>query len=94
MVALVALVFKEIIMQKKIEERHKEITHIQNTIWSIYKGYLADHDMKKWNVGVEKLVKEYIDKGDQNLLNFARCTVITWCPVIEWFAEEFRNSPD
>lgn len=78
-------------MQEKIEERCKEIAHIQNTIWSIYKGYLADRDMKKWNFGVEKLVKEYIDKGDQNLLNFVRQSVIVWCSVIEWFAEEFRK---
>lgn len=91
MVALVALVAKEIIMQEKIKERHKEISHIQNTIWALYKGYLTDHDMKKWNDGIISLAKEYVDKGDQKLLTFVRWLVITWCPIINGLAEEFRK---
>lgn len=78
-------------MQKKIEERHKEILNIQNTIWALYKDYLAYHDMKKWNEGIENLTKEYVDKGDQQLLIFVRWLVITWCPIINGFAEEFRK---
>lgn len=78
-------------MQEKIKERHKEISHIQNTIWALYKGYLTDHDMKKWNDGIISLAKEYVDKGDQKLLTFVRWLVITWCPIINGLAEEFRK---
>lgn len=78
-------------MQEKIEERHKEISHIQNTIWAIYKAYLSDHDMKKWNDGMGNLTKEYADKGDQQLLTFVQWSLITWCPIISGFAEEFRG---
>lgn len=78
-------------MQEKIKERHKEIWHIQNTIWAMYKGYLADHDMKKWNEEMGKLTKEYSDKGDQQLLTFVQWSLITWCPIINGFAEEFRK---
>ena len=36
-------------MREKIEERHKEISHIQNTIWAMYKDFLSDHDMTAYN---------------------------------------------
>lgn len=78
-------------MQEKIEERHKEITHIQNTIWAMYKDFLADHDMKKWNEGMGKLTKEYAEKCDQQLLSFCQNLLITWCPIISGFEEEFRK---
>lgn len=91
MVALVALVFKEIIMQGKIEERHKEIAHIQNTIWAMYKDFLSDHDMAAYNRKMGELTKEYYDKGDKQLLSFCQNILISWCPVINGFAEEFRK---
>ena len=52
-------------MQGKIEERHKEITHIQNTIWAMYKDFLSDHDMEAYNRKMGELSKEYYDKGDK-----------------------------
>ena len=73
-------------MQGKIEERHKEITHIQNTIWAMYKDFLSDHDMEAYNRKMGELSKEYYDKGDKQLLSF--CQNI---PVINGFAEEFRR---
>lgn len=88
---MVDLVAKEIIMQEKIEERHKEITHIQNTIWAMYKDFLSDHDMKKWNEEMGNLSKEYAEKGDKQLLTFVQWSLITWCPIISGFAEEFRG---
>jgi len=81
-------------MQEKIEERHKEISHIQNTIWAMYKAYLLDHDMKKWNDGMGKLTKEYADNGDEQLLTFVQWLLITWCPIISGFAEEFRKGEE
>lgn len=74
-------------MQEKIED----IKRIQNEIWAMYKAYLTDHDMKKWNEGMGKLTQEYADKGDQQLLTFVQWSLITWCPIISGFAEEFRK---
>ena len=76
-------------MQEKIEERHKEITHIQNTIWAMYKDFLTDHDMKKWNDGMGKLTQEYYEKGDPQLLTFCQHLLISWTPIISGFAEEY-----
>ncbi|MCI8316044.1 MAG: hypothetical protein HFH74_13640 [Lachnospiraceae bacterium] len=78
-------------MQEKIEERHKEITHIQNTIWAMYKDFLADHDMAAYNRKIEELSKEYTHKGNQQLLSFCQNILISWCPIINGLAEEFRK---
>lgn len=76
-------------MQGKIEEMHKNMTHIQNTIWSAYKEFLADQDMKAYTRKMAELVKEYQDSGNLLLASFAENEAITWCPVINGFAEEF-----
>ena len=78
-------------MQKKIEERHKEIAHIQNTIWSIYKDFLSDHDMAAYNRKTGELTKEYYDKGNKQLLSFCQNILISWSPIINAFKEEFKS---
>ena len=78
-------------MQEKIEERHKEISHIQNTVWSMYKDFLADHDMAAYNRRMGELTKEYYDKSDMQMLSFCQNILISWCPVINEFAEKFRK---
>ena len=76
---------------RDVEEKHKDITHIQNTIWAMYKDYLEDHDMKKWNKGMGKVTQEYYKNGDEQILTFVQWFLITWCPIISGFAEEFRK---
>ncbi len=78
-------------MRIKIVERHKEITHIQNTIWAMYKQFLSDHDIEEYNRNMGKLAKEYADKGDKQLLLFCQNLLISWAPVVNTFAEEFRS---
>lgn len=78
-------------MQEKIEERHKEITHIQNTVWAMYKDFLSDHDMAAYNRKMGELSKEYYDKKDNQMLSFCQNILISWCPIINGFAEKFRN---
>lgn len=78
-------------MQEKIEERHKEISHIQNTIWAMYKDFLLDYDMVAYNQKIISLTKEYYDKDDKQLLSFCQNLLISWCPIINGLAEEFRN---
>ena len=79
-------------MQQKIEEMQKEITHIQNSMWAIYKSFLTNHDKEEYNEGMLKLMKEYCDKKDEMLLSFCKYQYISWDQVIRWFAQEFRNS--
>lgn len=79
-------------MQEKIEERHKEITHIQNTIWAAYKDFLVDQNVKAYTQKMSLLTKKYHDMGDSLLMHFAENEAITWSPVINEYAEEFRNS--
>lgn len=79
-------------MQEKIEERHKEISHIQNTIWAAYKDFLSDQNVKAYTKKMSLLTKKYQDMGDSLLTSFAENEAITWSPVINKFAEEFRNS--
>lgn len=74
-----------------VEEKTDCIKHIQNTIWAMYKDFLSNHDMKKWNDRMGNLTKKYEDKGDQHLLSFCQNLLITWCPIISGFAEGFRK---
>ncbi len=78
-------------MQEEIEKRHKEITHIQNMIWAMYKDFLADHDMREYNRKMGELAKEYQNKEDGQLLSFCQNILISWAPVINALAEEFRK---
>ena len=81
-------------MQEEIKIKHNEITHIQNTIWAMYKDFLEDHDMKKYNQRMKELAGEYCDKGDQQLLTFCQHSLITWTPVINGLAEYFRKNKE
>lgn len=78
-------------MQEKIEERHKKITHIQNTIWDIYKTFLSNHNMAEYNDRWAELMGKYRNKEDEEFFSFCKCQFITWEHVIRNFAYEFRN---
>ena len=81
-------------MQGKIEERHKKITHIQNTIWEMYKTFLNNRDMGEYNHRWTELMEQYQNRADEEFFSFVKCQFITWEQVIRNFAEEFRNAPD
>lgn len=74
-------------MQEKLED----IKYIQNTIWGMYKDFLLDHSMKKWNDGMQNLVSKYVDKGDAQLFSFVQNLLITWSPIIAGFSKEFNG---
>lgn len=69
--------------------RLEGIKHIQNKSWSIYKGFLSDHDMWVYNCRLKELRKEYLDKGDKFLFEFCVNIIFAWAPVINSFAEDF-----
>lgn len=76
-------------MQEKVEERHKEIMKIQNAIWAMYKEFLKDHDMGKYNRKKDELAMEYLKKGDRLLFEFCKNLLFDWAPVMNRFAEDF-----
>lgn len=81
-------------MQEKIEEKHKKIAHIQNTIWEIYKTFLNNHDMAEYNNRWTELMMQYRNRADEELFSFCKCQFITWEPIIRMFGAEFRNASD
>lgn len=79
-------------MQEKIEERHKKVAHIQNTIWDIYKTFLDSHDIAEYDRRWSELMEKYRNKADEEFFSFCKCQFISWEQIIRNFAEEFRNS--
>jgi len=65
------------------------VNHIQNTLWRIYKEFLADHKVKAYTDKAAALVHEYDGKKDMML--FAQTLILSWTPIINGLAEEFRN---
>lgn len=81
-------------MREKIEERHKEIAHIQNTIWEIYKTFLNNRNMDEYNHRWAELMEQYRNGESEELFSFCKCQFITWEPIIRMFGAEFRNGGD
>lgn len=72
-----------------MKDKLEDIKHIQNTLWSIYKDFLKDHDVCMFTNKAAELVSEYEDKCDMKL--FCQDLIITWTPVINGMAAEFRK---
>ena len=75
-------------MQEKIED----IKNIQNTLWRIYKEFLEDKSVKGYTNKAAALVYEYDGKKDMML--FAQTLILSWVPVINELAADFRNGGD
>ena len=76
-------------MTEKAEELHKEIMYIQNSIWGMYKDFLADHDMGKYNQRKRELEREYLEKGDKTLYIYCQSILFDWASVMSRFAKIF-----
>lgn len=82
-VTLQKISYKEGIVQEKLED----IKNIQNTLWGMYKSFLADHSVKEWTRKGEALAHEYDGK---EIRTFCENLLFTWTPVINTLAEKFR----
>ena len=78
-------------MQEKIEERHKKIAHIQNTIWEIYKTFLKNHDIAEYDRGWTDLLKTYQNIEDEDFFSFCKCLYVSWEQQTRIFAKIFRE---
>lgn len=77
-------------MQEKIEEKCKEISHIQNTLWKIYKEFSAKGNAEEWCNKTAALVNEY--DGDMGW--FCKNLVVSWKTTIDGIAGDMRNGLD
>lgn len=66
-----------------------DIKYIYNTLAVMYKEYLSTHDMANYNRQATELRKKYL--GKPILDNFCMNLIISWAPVINQLAEEYRN---
>ena len=78
-------------MQEKIEERHKKIAHIQNTIWEIYKTFLNNHDITEYEHKWAELLKTYQNINDEEFFSFCKCLYVSWEQQARNFARIFRK---
>lgn len=72
-------------MQEKLED----IKNIQNTLWKIYKEFLVDHKVKDYTDKAATLVHQY--SGKKDMRTFAENLIISWSPVINGLAADFKN---
>lgn len=72
-----------------MDDEVKNVKDIQNTLWAIWKGFLEDHSVRRYNEKAQELVRKY--KGNEDMLLFCQSLIITWTPVIHRQAEKFRN---
>ena len=71
-------------MQEKLED----IKNIQNTLWRIYKDFLEDHKVKDYTDKAAALVHQY--SGNKDMMLFAQTLILSWTPVINGLAADFR----
>lgn len=75
-----------------MHEKIEDIKNIQNTLWRIYKEFLEDHKVKAYTDKAAALVRQYDGKKDMML--FAQTLILSWVPIINALAEDFRNGVD
>lgn len=72
-------------MSKNIEN----IKDIQNTLWAMYKDFMETHSVSDYNTKAKQLVDKYSE--NKEMLTFCQNLIITWAPVINALAEEYRG---
>lgn len=66
-----------------------DIKYIQNTLWAMYKEFTSDFDVKKYTDQATSLCKKY--KNNPTMLNYCQNLVVSWTPVINEMAEQYRK---
>lgn len=72
-----------------MEEKIENVKYIQNTLWKIYKEFLDDRNVKEYTRKASELVHLY--DGNKEMLLFCQNLIITWTPIINSLAEDFRK---
>lgn len=66
-----------------------EIKYIQNTLWSIYKEFLQHHSVREYSRKASELVHKF--DGNKEMLLFCQNLIISWTPIINKLAEQYRE---
>lgn len=66
-----------------------DIKCIQNTLWIIYKEFEEKHDVKRYTDQATALCNLY--KDNPMMLNFCQNLIVSWAPVINALAEQYRE---
>lgn len=75
--------------ESDISEIHRSVSDIQNSAWSIYKAFMKSRDMRECTEKYAGLARRYGDDKDMKL--FAQTLILSWVPVINSLADDFRN---
>ena len=75
-----------------IEQMHVCIMDIQNSAWSVYRAFMKNHQMPEYTKESAAIVEKY--KNDKDMMLFAQTLILSWVPVINGLAEDFRNGVD
>lgn len=78
-------------MQEKIEERHKKIAHIQNTIWEIYKTFLNNHDITEYEHKWAELLKTYQNINDEEVFFILQMPICIMGAASEEFCKDIQE---
>lgn len=72
-------------MDKRIENLHKKISDVYNTLWDAYKKYLGDHSVRHINSAADALEEKYQD--DKTVLQFIWYQKASWSGPVEQIKE-------
>lgn len=67
-----------------------DIKYIQNTVWSMYKGFSSNYNMVEYNNQALELCRKY--KKNEKMLSFCQNLIITWAPIINGMMEERKGN--
>lgn len=72
--------------REKMNKKEERIKAIYNDCWAIYKQYLADHDMGKYNLHKDELYEKYNGEPDIEGLLF------WWAARVQGLHDEYMRS--
>ena len=78
-------------MEMRFEE-DANVSDIQNSVWAIYKGFIRDHLVRECTRKYAELVQRY--SHDKEMELFAQTLILSWVPIINALAKDFRNGAD
>ena len=70
----------------------EHVMDIQNSAWAAYKAFLLSQNVKGYTEKAAALVHRYGGKKDMML--FAQTLILSWVPVINSLAKDFRDGSE
>lgn len=75
-----------------VSDIHSRVSDIQNSVWAIYKRFMRDHLVRECTRKYAELVQRY--SHDKEMELFAQTLILSWVPIINALAKDFRNGAD